>query len=150
MCVCVCVRACVRVCVCTFFPLCSNYNVLFVFNCSPGLNECLNADEGREREREREGRRERIWNLFRVDRERERTERERGREVRFSVICTGLCVRLAAQPAVAGTAPRSARISHYSPTSSRQRQPSRLLAGELILVLAVLCSPPCVIIPHKS
>lgn len=43
-----------------------------------------------------------------------------------------------------------ARISHYSPLPLLARQPSRLLARDFILVLAVLCSPPCVIMLHKS
>lgn len=50
----------------------------------------------------------------------------------------------------AGPLRAGARISHYSPLPLLARQPSRLLARDLILVLAVLCSPPCVIMLHKS
>jgi len=46
--------------------------------------------------------------------------------------------------------PSRAGISHYSPLPLLARQPSRLLAGDFILVLAVLCSPPCVIMLHQS
>lgn len=66
----------------------------------------------------------------------------------FSVIWR-LCVSQSrAEPSWA--APCRARISHYSPLPLLARQPSRLLARDLILVLAVLCSPPCVIMLHKS
>lgn len=47
-------------------------------------------------------------------------------------------------------APCRARISHYSPLPFLAWPPSPLLARDFILVLAVLCSPPCVIMLRKS
>ncbi|KAK5851967.1 hypothetical protein PBY51_023478 [Eleginops maclovinus] len=67
-----------------------------------------------------------------------------------SVLCNLEVVCSASELSRAGPLRAGARISHYSPLPLLARQPSRLLARDLILVLAVLCSPPCVIMLHKS
>lgn len=68
----------------------------------------------------------------------------------FSVLCNLEAACSANRAKQSRAAPCRAGISHYSPLPLLAQQPSRVLARDLILVLAVLCSPPCVIMLHKS